>query len=88
MGKETYFVIRSTEDVVTVTPMDRAEVIRQLNTGGIDAGVVAGSLPTEKVSGLDHPVTDVGYWGTRTLIIKGSIVTPVEKTTVTYYDVP
>ena len=75
---EKYFVIRAGEDGVRISSYTKAQLLKELKLDADDSDVFLNS---------ENFDSDPNYWGTKTLIIKGEIVTPIVKKIVEEYDI-
>jgi len=76
-----YFMIDCTEDGVYVTEVTSDTIKSDMRT--LEAAAVNTFFkPGEKFD------SDPNYWGTKTLLIKGEVVVPRPKDTVTEWDIP
>ena len=77
--KEMYYVIHNGEGDTTVNVYTKEELLRHIEEGywGMDTKIMT-EFPND---------SDTNYWGGEILIIKGNMVSPVEKKVVTEYDI-
>jgi hypothetical protein len=70
-----YFVISSGEDSISVERLSKEELLKRLKEDYYGpTGDIIGDLPDE---------SDPMCWGNQLVVIKGNVVVPTEKTTVT-----
>lgn len=76
--EEKYYVIHNGDGDTTIREYTKEQLLKELDEeGGFSEGIF-GKMPSE---------SDTNYWHGRTLIIKGGIVTPIERAVVTQFDI-
>lgn len=75
---EIYYVINNMDGDTHIRPYSQEALIRAVEDGEFDEYGIFEEMPKE---------SDTNYWGGKTLIIKGEIVSPQPKEVVTKYEI-